>query len=61
MLNVKDVPGVERSWLESAGPGEFGLGQKWLESFYTVYDSEYLTFFIPPVVFFLFFIHEIIC
>ena len=55
MLNVKDVPGVERSWLESAGPGEFGLGQKWLESFYTVYDSECF-FFVPPVI-----MHELIC
>jgi len=39
-LNVEDVPGVERSWIESAGPNEFSLGQKWLENFYTAYDMQ---------------------
>ena len=34
--------------MESAGPGEFGLGQKWLESFYTVYVSEWFFFLFPP-------------
>jgi len=38
ILNVTDMPGLERTWIESAGPGEFGLGQKWLENFYTAYD-----------------------
>ena len=45
MLNITDVPGLERTWLASAGPGAFGLGQKWLENFYTAYDSEYTLFF----------------
>jgi len=40
ILNVTDVPGVERTWLDSAGPGTFGLGQKWLENFYTAYDMK---------------------
>ena len=40
ILNVTDVPGIERTWIESAGPGEFSLGQKWLENFYTAYDSK---------------------
>ena len=40
MLNVTDVPGLERTWIESAGPGSFSLGQKWLENFYTAYDSK---------------------
>jgi len=40
ILNVTDTPGLERTWIESAGPGEFGLGQKWLENFYTAYDLE---------------------
>ena len=52
MLNITDVPGLERTWLASAGPGAFGLGQKWLENFYTAYDSEYTLFFF----FFLFFL-----
>ena len=44
ILNVEDVPGVERTWIESSGPGEFNLGQKWLENVYTAYDSEYFGF-----------------
>jgi len=40
ILNVTDVPGLERTWIESAGPGAFSLGQKWLENFYTAYDSK---------------------
>lgn len=40
ILNVTDMPGLERTWIESAGPGEFSLGQKWLENFYTAYDSK---------------------
>lgn len=40
ILNITDVPGLERTWIESAGPGDFGLGQKWLENFYTAYDSK---------------------
>jgi hypothetical protein len=45
MLNVTDIPGLERTWIESAGPGAFNLGQKWLENFYTAYDSKLLFFF----------------
>ncbi|KAF8811198.1 acid protease [Phlegmacium glaucopus] len=40
MLNVTDVPGLEKTWIASAGPGSFGLGQKWLENVYTAYDME---------------------
>ena len=28
------------SWIASAGPGSFMLGQKWLEGIYTAYDME---------------------
>jgi hypothetical protein len=42
ILNVTDVPGLERTWIDSAGPFTFGLGQKWLENFYTAYDSKCL-------------------
>ena len=41
ILKVKDVPGLERTWIGSAGPGAFGLGQRWLEGVYTAYDSKY--------------------
>jgi hypothetical protein len=40
MLNITDVPGLEKTWIASAGPGTFGLGQKWLENVYTAYDME---------------------
>lgn len=45
ILNVTDVPGLERTWIASAGPGTFILGQKWLENVYTAYDSK-LPFFL---------------
>lgn len=49
ILNIEDVPGVERTWIGSAGPGALSLGQKWLEWFYTAYDSKHLS---PPSFFF---------
>lgn len=44
MLNITDVDGLENTWIASAGPGSFTLGQKWLENVYTAYDSKYLSF-----------------
>ncbi|KAF8579061.1 acid protease [Ramaria rubella] len=38
-LNVTDDPALTHTWIASAGPGAFELGQKWLESVYTAYDS----------------------
>lgn len=49
MLNVTDIPGLERTWIGSAGPGAFNLGQRWLENFYTAYDSK-LLFFVSPCI-----------
>lgn len=39
MLNAKDVPGLEKTWLAPGGSGSFALGLKFLESVYTAYDS----------------------
>ena len=61
ILNVEDVPGVERTWIESSGPGEFNLGQKWLENVYTAYDSEYFGFSRSFPFLFFYFVHELIC
>jgi len=40
MLHATDVPNMEKTWLGSAGPGMFNLGQKFLESVYTAYDMD---------------------
>ena len=40
MLNVTDVPDLARTWIASAGPGAFNLGQNALQNIYTAYDSE---------------------
>jgi len=40
MLNITDVPGLERTWIDSAGPAALALGQKWLENFYSAYDMQ---------------------
>jgi len=39
-LNVTDDPTLVHTWQSSAGPGEYMLGQKWLESVYTAYDLD---------------------
>lgn len=43
-LNLTDDPTLAHSWLTTDGPGMFGLGQKWLEHVYTVYDSTSFLF-----------------
>ena len=40
MLGVTDVPDLARTWIASAGPGAFNLGQNALQNIYTAYDSE---------------------
>lgn len=39
-LNVTDDPNLVKTWISSAGPGAFSLGQKWLEGVYTAYDLQ---------------------